>query len=219
MNTHFFGTGQNNTFTQALKSSKSSSSLVLFLALLLLQVKQTLLFLFTLPFACGFSFPLAFFPLKLQRLLRPCPDSGSVGLLPCFTLPPFRVCCFPFDFRLDWRTEAELTVIFDDKIPNLAVLWFCAECDLANGQTFVFNPFKHTDPKRLLKKHGERSNTFVHKRNPPEKNYRNGQPGGAGYLPEQRFRRPGYLPALARLSAHCVFILLYKRIPALYTIL
>ena len=180
---------------------------MLFLPFLLFQVKSALLFRFALLFADVFSVQLVFFPLKLQRLLRLCSDTGTSTLLAHCPLNALGIGHFRFERHINGRTEFEPAVIFQNERPNLTVTRFCAESDLAHRQPSALYPLEHTDRTGPQKTQSV-FRCFLSSRHPPEiMIYRNGQPGGAGYLPEQQFRRPGYLPALARTSVRCVFIL------------
>ena len=68
-----------------------------------------------------------------------------------FTLKFLWVFCLFFYDRFYRRTKTQTVIILQDKCINLIVLRLCSKSHFGNRELTIFNPFKNTYPKWLLK--------------------------------------------------------------------
>lgn len=171
---------------QSQKSIGASSAPVLFSSLLLPQLEPALLS-FLAPSPAGFAARrFARLPLQLQGLLGSCADTGAFGLPFRLALHPFRIRRFLFRGGGNRWTEPELIVVRQKK-RKTSISRGSAPNVTLHAQSCPPSTRSNTPTQKGSSKYTVSHAQLSSMANPPfEEMHRNGQPGGAGYLPESQ---------------------------------
>lgn len=125
---------------------------VLFLAFLLFQLEQPLLFGFPLLAGVLLTFELVFFILLLQSLLRLGADARFFKLLMRVSLTALRIIRLLLDLCFDRRAESQVIEVSQDKGVYLRVGRLRAEYYSAYREPLAVQLLEHAHPERLFKK-------------------------------------------------------------------